>query len=191
MVGCIASLSLLLGGGTVFAFNHINQSSQADSVATTASIKEEAQEQARKEYEQQLEELLNRTNGQPMNDKRNGHSWFRQQERIENKVQSLREEIKQQEKQVEKLERQEELKEMGYNKYGGLDMTIENIPRIKEEIERFEKGESTFSAATIRKYQRKLESYYGHTQDRKQSAINEPTGFRSQSQCVFWSAAFF
>ncbi len=62
MVGCIASLSLLLGGGTVFAFNHINQSSQADSVATTASIKEEVQEQARKEYEQQLEELLNRTN---------------------------------------------------------------------------------------------------------------------------------
>lgn len=55
MVGCIASLSLLLGGGTVFAFNHINQSSQADSVATTTSIKEEAQEQARKEYEQQLE----------------------------------------------------------------------------------------------------------------------------------------
>ncbi|HGF8060677.1 TPA: hypothetical protein QFQ19_001426 [Enterococcus faecium] len=62
MVGCIVSLSLLLGGGTVFAFNHINQSSQADSVATTTSIKEEAQEQARKEYEQQLEELLNRTN---------------------------------------------------------------------------------------------------------------------------------
>lgn len=62
MVGCIASLSLLLGGGTVFAFNHINQFSQADSVTTTASIKEEAQEQARKEYEQQLEELLNRTN---------------------------------------------------------------------------------------------------------------------------------
>ncbi|WP_165038234.1 hypothetical protein [Enterococcus sp. ZJ1622] len=62
MVGCIASLSLLLGGGTVFAFNHITQSSQADSVATTASIKEEAQEQARKKYEQQLEELLNRTN---------------------------------------------------------------------------------------------------------------------------------
>ena len=62
MVGCIASLSLLLDGGTVFAFNHINQSSQADSVATTTSIKEEAQEQARKEYEQQLEELLNRTN---------------------------------------------------------------------------------------------------------------------------------
>ncbi|EMF0296069.1 hypothetical protein KGC96_002180 [Enterococcus hirae] len=62
MVGCIASLSLLLGGGTVFAFNHINQSSQADSAATMASIKEEAQKQARKEYEQQLEELLNRTN---------------------------------------------------------------------------------------------------------------------------------
>ncbi|HAQ4804464.1 TPA: hypothetical protein IXS92_002826, partial [Enterococcus faecium] len=113
------------------------------------------------ELNEQIEKMFEHqkmTNGQPMNDKRNGRSWFNQQERIENKVQSLREEIKQQEKQVEKLERQEELKEMGYNKYGGLDMTIENIPRIREEIERFEKGESSFSAATIRKYQRKLET---------------------------------
>ncbi|EMF0536300.1 hypothetical protein H6231_002638 [Enterococcus hirae] len=116
-------------------------------------LQNELNEQIEKMFEHQR-----KTNGQPMNDKRNGRSWFNQQERIENKVQSLREEIKQQEKQVEKLERQEELKEMGYNKYGGLDMTIENIPRIKEEIERFEKGESTFSAATIRKYQRKLET---------------------------------
>lgn len=38
-----------------------------------------------------------------MNDKRNGRSWFNQQEKIENKIQSLREEIKQQEKQVENL----------------------------------------------------------------------------------------
>ncbi len=118
-----------------------------------ARLQNELNDQIEKMFEHQR-----KTNGQPMNDKRNGHSWFRQQERIENKVQSLREEIKQQEKQVEKLERQEELKEMGYNKYGGLDMTIENIPRIKEEIERFEKGESTFSATTIRKYQRKLET---------------------------------
>ena len=113
------------------------------------------------ELNEQIEKMVEhqrKTNGQPMNDKRNGRSWFRQQERIENKVHSLREEIKQQEKQVEKLERQEELKKMGYNKYGGLDMTIENIPRIREEIERFEKGESSFSAATIRKYQRKLET---------------------------------
>ncbi|MHC0234904.1 hypothetical protein, partial [Enterococcus faecium] len=97
-------------------------------------LQNELNEQIEKMFEHQR-----KTNGQPMNDKRNGHSWFRQQERIENKVHSLREEIKQQEKQVEKLERQEEIKEMGYNKYGGLDMTIENIPRIKEEIERFEK----------------------------------------------------
>lgn len=116
-------------------------------------LQNELNEQIEKMFEHQR-----KTNGQPMNDKRNGHSFFKKQERLENKVHSLREEIKQQEKQVEKLERQEELKEMGYNKYGGLDMTIENIPRIKEEIERFEKDESTFSAATIRKYQRKLET---------------------------------
>nr|WP_256821808.1 NADAR domain-containing protein [Enterococcus mundtii] len=116
-------------------------------------LQNELNEQIEKMFEHQR-----KTNGQPMNDKRNGHSFFKKQELLENKVHSLREEIKQQEKQVEKLERQEELKEMGYNKYGGLDITIENIPRIKEEIGRFEKGESTFSAATIRKYQRKLET---------------------------------
>ncbi len=85
------------------------------------------------------------TNGQPMNDKRNGRSWFNQQEKIENKIQSLREEIKQQEKQVEKLERQEELKEMGYNKYGGLDMTIENIQESKKKSNALKKVNRLFS----------------------------------------------
>ncbi|WP_407862460.1 hypothetical protein [Enterococcus faecium] len=73
-------------------------------------LQNELNEQIEKMFEHQR-----KTNGKKMNDKRNGHSWFRQQERLENKVHSLREEIKQQEKQVEKLERQEELKEMGYN----------------------------------------------------------------------------
>lgn len=41
---------------------------------------------------------------------------------------------------------------MGYNKYGGLDMIIENILRIKEEIECFEKGELIFLVVMIWKY---------------------------------------
>ncbi|MFS0969896.1 ImmA/IrrE family metallo-endopeptidase [Enterococcus thailandicus] len=97
-----------------------------------------------------------KTNGQPMNDKRNGHLWFAKQEKLENKVRNLIEEIKQQEKLVQKLESQFEFRKQGLNKYGGLDMTIENIPRIREEIEKFGKGESKYSKATIQKYKKRV-----------------------------------
>lgn len=66
----------------------------------------------------------------------------------------MQEEIQKQENYVEKLTRQSELRKMGYNKYGGLDLTIENIPRIKEEIEKFRNGKSQFSVKTIEKYQK-------------------------------------
>lgn len=35
-------------------------------------------------------------------------------------------------------------------------MTVENIPRIEEEIARSERGESMFTRATIRRYKKKL-----------------------------------
>lgn len=38
----------------------------------------------------------------------------------------------------------------------GLFMTIENIPRIEEEIAKSERGESMFTRATIRRYKKKL-----------------------------------
>ncbi|OJG59364.1 hypothetical protein RV08_GL001104 [Enterococcus mundtii] len=113
----------------------------------------------RNEYVTTFERLAEHqklTNGQPMNDKRNGSSWFSQREKIENKINQLQEEIQKQENYVEKLTRQSELRKMGYNKYGGLDLTIENIPRIKEEIEKFRNGKSQFSVKTIEKYQKKL-----------------------------------
>ena len=113
----------------------------------------------RNEYDATFERLAEHqklTNGQPMNDKRNGSSWFSQREKIENKINQLQEEIQKQENYVEKLTRQSELRKMGYNKYGGLDLTIENIPRIKEEIEKFRNGKSQFSVKTIEKYQKKL-----------------------------------
>ncbi len=55
----------------------------------------------------------------------------------------VREDIKQQEKK-KKSERQEEIKEMGYNKYGGLDMTIETFEESKKKSNALKKGESTF-----------------------------------------------
>ncbi len=114
----------------------------------------------RNEYNVKFDQLFAHqelTNGQPMNDKRNGQSWFNRRDQIENSIRNLSDQIKQQEDRVAKLEEQKENKEMGLNKQGGLIMSVENIPRIQEEIEKSKNGESIFSKDTIRKYKKELE----------------------------------
>ncbi|WP_158297448.1 LPD1 domain-containing protein [Enterococcus sp. CR-Ec1] len=114
----------------------------------------------RNEYNEKFDQLFAHqelTNGQPMNDKRNGQSWFNRRDQIENSIRNLSDQIKQQEDRVSKLEEQKENKEMGLNKQGGLIMSVENIPRIQEEIEKSKTGESRFSKDTIRKYTIQLE----------------------------------
>ena len=97
------------------------------------------------------------TNGQPMNDKRGGASFMRKQEQIEGQVFSKMDEIRQQEERVERLEHQQHLKEMGLNRQGsGLEMSVQNIPRIREELEKAERGESFFTKATLKRYQEEL-----------------------------------
>ena len=97
------------------------------------------------------------TNGQPMNDKRGGASFMRKQEQIEDQVFSKMDEIRQQEERVERLEHQQHLKEMGLNRQGsGLEMSVQNIPRIREELEKAERGESFFTNATLKRYQEEL-----------------------------------
>ena len=97
------------------------------------------------------------TNGQPMNDKRGGASFMRKQEQIEDQVFSKMDEIRQQEERVERLEHQQHLKEMGLNRQGsGLEMSVQNIPRIREELEKAERGESFFTKATLKRYQVEL-----------------------------------
>ena len=97
------------------------------------------------------------TNGQPMNDKRGGASFMRKQEQIEGQVFSKMDEIRQQEERVERLEHQQHLKEMGLNRQGsGLDMSVQNIPRIREELEKAKRGESFFTKATLKRYQKEL-----------------------------------
>lgn len=114
----------------------------------------------RNEYNVKFDQLFAHqelTNGQPMNDKRNGQSWFNRRDQIENSIRNLSDQIKQQEDRVAKLEEQKENKEMGWNKQGGLIMSVENIPRIQKEIEKSKTGESLFSKDTIRKYKKELE----------------------------------
>ena len=97
------------------------------------------------------------TNGQPMNDKRGGASFVRKQEQIEGQVFSKMDEIRQQEERVERLEHQQHLKEMGLNRQGsGLEMSVQNIPRIREELEKAKRGESFFTKATLKRYQKEL-----------------------------------
>lgn len=97
------------------------------------------------------------TNGQPMNDKRDGASFMRKQEQIEGQVFSKMDEIRQQEERVERLEHQQRLKEMGLNRQGsGLEMSVQNIPRIREELAKAERGESFFTKATLKRYQEEL-----------------------------------
>ncbi|XQN76320.1 PBECR4 domain-containing protein [Streptococcus oralis] len=97
------------------------------------------------------------TNGQPMNDKRGGASFMRKQEQIEGQVFSKMDEIRKQEERVEHLEHQQHLKEMGLNRQGsGLEMSVQNIPRIREELEKAKRGESFFTKATLKRYQEEL-----------------------------------
>ncbi|ORO56795.1 hypothetical protein B7721_02705 [Streptococcus oralis subsp. oralis] len=97
------------------------------------------------------------TNGQPMNDKRGGASFIRKQEQIEGQIFSKMDEIRQQEERVERLEHQQRLKEMGFNRQGsGLEMSVQNIPRIREELEKAKRGESFFTKATLKRYQKEL-----------------------------------
>lgn len=95
---------------------------------------------------------MEHANGQPMNDKKNNRSFYNGLERVENRIRSLDEQIEKQ----ESIEARKRERQAGYNKNGGLLLTIDNIDRIRLEIEKAAQGQSIYSAATIRKYKKAL-----------------------------------
>lgn len=116
-------------------------------------------ERLKREYSAQISRVFDhqaQTNGQPMNDKANGRSFFNRQEQLEDKARTLLREIEAQEERISTLEYQKKRKELGLNKQGGLIMSVDNIPMIKAEIEQAKQGNSMYSAATIRKYEKQL-----------------------------------
>lgn len=116
------------------------------------------------------------TNRQPMNDKRGGASFMRKQEQIEGQVFSKMDEIRQQEERVERLEHQQHLKELGLNRQGsGLEMSVQNIPRIREELEKAERGESFFTKATLKRYQEELTRLEGISEQMGKTNIQPAT----------------
>lgn len=116
------------------------------------------------------------TNGQPMNDKRGGASFKRKQEQIEDQVFSKMDEIRQQEERVERLDHQQHLKEMGLNRQGsGLEMSVQNIPRIREELEKAERGESHYTKETIKRYREELKRLEGISEQMSSVTIQPST----------------
>lgn len=117
-------------------------------------------ERLEREYEELDERLKNHyriTNGQPMNDKRNGASWFKKENWFLDKIRDKRQEIEEQKERVEKLEEQAYNKAHGLARNGsGLEMSVPNIPMIKEHIKRAERGELYVTTATVRRWKKKL-----------------------------------
>lgn len=114
-------------------------------------LKNELNEQHKK-----LVDHYNQANGQPMNDKRGARAFFNKVDKLEDKKSELIKQIEVQEERVERLEWADENKRNGRNKQGGLMLTIDNIPRIEEELERAERGESHYAPVTLRKYKKEL-----------------------------------
>lgn len=117
-------------------------------------------------------------NGQPMNDKRGGRTFFNKVDKLEERKSELVKQIEAQEERIERLEWADENKRNGRNKQGGLLLTIDNIPRIEREIEKAERGESHYAPTTIRKYRKELarlkaeKEQLGNANSRAQEIIN-------------------
>ena len=65
-----------------------------------------------------------------------GNAFFNKANKLDEKATQLSTEIEKQKELIEKLEWQDENKALGLNKQGGLIMSVDNIPRIKAEIEK-------------------------------------------------------
>lgn len=135
-----------------------NNEEVADSYKTKRAKQKLARlEKELSEQHSKIKAHWQQTNGQPMNDKRNGQRFFDRAEELENKAAALYKEYEKQAERVAELVERDKLAADGYDtRTGGLFMTVDNIPRIEAEIAKSERGESMFTRATIRCYKKKL-----------------------------------
>lgn len=117
-------------------------------------------EKLEREYKELAERSSEHTrlaNGQPMNDKRNGASWLKKENWFSDKLKDKHQEIEEQRERVERLELQAENMSLGLTRNGsGLEMSVRNLPRIKEHIEKAERGELSVTRATVRRWKKKV-----------------------------------
>lgn len=138
-------------------------------------------ERLEREQNENIERLFSHqkaTNGQPMNDKRNGAAFFNRRDQLEGKVLDTKREIEQQRQRIEDLERQAAWQADGWAKRGnGLEMSVANIPRIRAEIEAFDRGEGIFTRATIKRYRSELERLEAIAERAQNTNIQEGAQF--------------
>ena len=72
------------------------------------------------------------TNGQPMNDKRNGTIFFKRRDQLENKIFNYLHEIESQKERIKELEHEEYLKSNHLTANYGLQNSVYNIDKFKE-----------------------------------------------------------
>ncbi|WP_338434442.1 PBECR4 domain-containing protein [Ligilactobacillus saerimneri] len=96
---------------------------------------------------EELEKQRTQTADQSQNTKR--------LEKLENDVADINKEIQAQNKRIKKLEREAENQAKGLNKDGkGLEISVQNLPRIEAEIEKANNGESKYAKREITWYRK-------------------------------------
>lgn len=115
------------------------------------------------------------TNGQPMNDKRNGASWFKRQQQIHDKCSRLNEEIKKQKERVRLLEQKKENAKIGRTTNYGLINSVENIQAFKDELAELQAlpKKSSYDYSLIRKRKKQIEEFEQMLEEEKTKVISE------------------
>lgn len=107
-------------------------------MATRIEIAEAKLHRLEAELNAQMEKVFGhttKTNGQPMNDKRGGKSFFKRQNQLEDKAFRLNREIQEQIERVEQLRHNSELAELGLDRNGNLIKSVKNLGKWKERVE--------------------------------------------------------
>jgi len=103
---------------------------EKNNMATRLELANKKLERLESEIEkatQNLFEHVRSANGQPMNDKRGGSSWFKRSEQLEEKNFDLMKQILDQKEYIEKLENKKINDDAGLNANGGLKVEARNL----------------------------------------------------------------
>lgn len=109
------------------------------------------------ELEQRTEQLFDhygQTHGSPVNDKSGAASFNNRAAKIEEIGIRTYAELEQQRERVERLEEAEARKAAGLNRSGGIDITLENLDRLKEEVAKGK--DSSYRPETLKRYEREI-----------------------------------
>lgn len=104
-------------------------------MATRLELAEQKLARLKSEFETKTQAAYShmaQTNGQPMNDKRNGQAFFKKRDQLEQSIFNNLAETRKQEERVEMLKRVEYNKANHLTNAGGLQTSVHNIDKLKE-----------------------------------------------------------